>query len=142
MKRVAISVRYREDGSTYYSAIEAALRDKVQFVLLVRDVSELLSSGLSFQAVMQHVRSRIAECDVFVADVSEPGLGIAAEIGIAYALGKHILLYSFEESRFTPSVLAMGNAYHQIQNVDELRRLVLIDNEAGFQREISVNSAP
>ena len=63
----------------------------------------------------------IQECDLFVAEVSTPSLGVGYEIAYAESLGKRILC--FYDSNISISAMIGGNRKLEVssyQNVDDL----------------------
>ncbi len=66
----------------------------------------------------------IDECDIIIAEVSIPSLGVGYEIGYAESLNKQIICLYDESSEKELSYMLSGNKKNQIikyQNIEELK---------------------
>ena len=101
----------RENRETYADLIEflsnhgTVLTEHVGY----KDVEETVESEKSDFAIYDQDIAWLRECDLVVAEVSQPSLGVGYEIGIAESLGKKIICLYNEEAPKRLSAMLAGN---------------------------------
>ncbi|WP_321329438.1 nucleoside 2-deoxyribosyltransferase [uncultured Ilyobacter sp.] len=74
-----------------------------------KDLEETFESEKSDFAIYDQDIAWLRECDLVVAEVSQPSIGVGYEIGIAESLGKKILCLYNEEAPKRLSAMLAGN---------------------------------
>ncbi|ADO82034.1 nucleoside 2-deoxyribosyltransferase [Ilyobacter polytropus] len=74
-----------------------------------KDLEETMESEKSDFAIYDQDIAWLRECDLVVAEVSQPSIGVGYEIGIAESLGKKILCLYNEEAPKRLSAMLAGN---------------------------------
>jgi hypothetical protein len=91
------------------------------------DILEFLGlGGGTDEEVFSHDESSVKKCDLMIAEVSHPSIGLGYEIGLADSLNKKIVAIAFADSKV--SAMVTGNKrirlikYTDIQEVVDILR--------------------
>ena len=83
-------------------------------------------SGMSNVEVASRDLDQVRSADALVAYVGEPSLGVGAEVAIALAAGKRVLLVAERERRVSRFLLGLGElhpglaSFHRYESADEV----------------------
>jgi 2'-deoxynucleoside 5'-phosphate N-hydrolase len=103
-------------------------------VVPVRDISAWGQRRIEYSTMMSEVRRAIDNCDLLVADVTERGQGIAAEIGIAYALKRPVIVFTFDSAPLSESIQGMATHILCCCDAQELERVLSMSIEKNSWR--------
>lgn len=118
----------RENQEMYFEIVD--FLKKKGFLVLTEHVSyKSISSygetNLSSEEIFTRDVNWIKECDILIADVTTPSLGVGYEIGFAESLNKKIICLYKEGSEKKLSSMISGNKKNIVRNYknkDELLR--------------------
>jgi nucleoside 2-deoxyribosyltransferase len=74
-----------------------------------------------FEKMMVDVTKEIKNCDALIIDMSEKSTGRTIELGIAYALGKMIIVIVKSGTRVKETVIGVADAIIEYDNLDNLK---------------------
>lgn len=125
--RAFLSVKF--EGHSNRASVEvverALIRKGWRVFLPVRDVSEWGARNIDYSEMMRKVLRGLYDSDILVADVSKRGHGIAAEIGMAFALNKPICLFRVGgEGDVSESLIGMASSFLQAEDYVEASELI------------------
>jgi nucleoside 2-deoxyribosyltransferase len=81
---------------------------------------------LSDEEIYRKDRSWLEQCDVLVAEVTTPSLGVGYEIGLAESLGKKILCLFREGSGRKLSAMISGNPRLRVESYHDLNEAKIV----------------
>lgn len=117
MKKVyfACSIRGGGDTSHYLAILEAIKSAGAEALseVFVHDAINYGGSPLPSQQIYARDITMIQECDIVIAEVTNPSLGVGYELGYAEALGKPILCLFDEISVKKLSAMIEGNDFNR-----------------------------
>ena len=80
----------------------------------------------SDEEIYRKDRAWLGECDVLVAEVTTPSLGVGYEIGLAESLGKKILCLFREGSGHKLSAMISGNPSLRVESYHDLNEAQIL----------------
>jgi len=98
-------------------------------VCFIRDVEHFEHRVDDPKELMRRAKEEIAKCDWLLVDVSDKPTGRAIEAGIAYALGKKIVVVMKKGTQIKDTVRGIADAiieYNSIDDIDEPLRLLFV----------------
>ncbi len=116
----ACSIRGGGDTSLYERIVEAikVAGGEVLSEIFVHDAIRLGGSPLPADQIYQRDIQMIQACDVVIAEVTNPSLGVGYELAYAEKLGKPILCLFNPDSDRKLSAMIAGNSYNCIHKVN------------------------
>ena len=131
MKRqIFLSVKFEGNRNReIVETIETSLKNSGWHVFLpVRDVSAWGVSGLSHAEMMVAVRRGMMTSCFIVADATIRGHGIAAEIGMAFALMKPVIIFRVDATEpLSESLRGMASSVVEASTYDGAAKLVTVE---------------
>lgn len=114
----ACSIRGGGDTSHYITILKAikAADAEVLSEIFVHDAITLGGSPLPSDQIYQRDVDMITRCDVVVAEVTNPSLGVGYELAYAEKLGKPVLCLFNSMSDKKLSAMIAGNSYFAVEN--------------------------
>ncbi len=106
------SIRGGRDNSETYAELIGFLKkygDVLTEHVGVKDLEESIEKEKSDFEIYDQDISWLRECDIVVAEVSLPSLGVGYEIGMAESLGKKVICLYSEEAPNRLSAMLAGN---------------------------------
>lgn len=125
----ACSIRGGGDTSQYLTILETIKSSGGDILseIFVHDAINYGGSPLPEQEIYQRDIHMIQDCDMVIAEVSNPSLGVGYELAYAEKLGKPILCLFDTSSDSKLSAMVSGNHYNSIalySNADEVREKI------------------
>ncbi len=114
----ACSIRGGGDTSNYIAIVDAIKSTGATLMseIFVHDALNLGGSPLPEEQIYERDINMIKECDVVIAEVTNPSLGVGYELGFAETLHKPILCLSDTHSDKKLSAMVTGNPYNRVEN--------------------------
>lgn len=116
----ACSIRGGGDTSLYKAIVDAikAAGGTVLSEVFVHDAINYGGSPLPADQIYERDTQMIKDCDVVIAEVTNPSLGVGYELGYAEKLGRPILCLFNTTSTNKLSAMVSGNNYNTVAYTD------------------------
>ena len=116
----ACSVRSAGDTSLYITILDAikAAGGDILSEIFVHDAINYGGSPLPVEEIYKRDTDMIKECDVMIAEVSSPSLGVGYELAYAQNLGKPILCLFNKTTDKKLSAMIAGNSYNTVAYIE------------------------
>lgn len=117
----ACSIRGGGDTSSYITIVDSIKANGADVIseIFVHDAINLGGSPLPSNQIYQRDINMITECDVVIAEVTNPSLGVGYELAYAEKLQKPVLcLFNISSGRKL-SAMIDGNNYFTIRNYSD-----------------------
>ena len=115
----ACSILGGGDTSLYLAIVEAIKKagGEVLSEVFVHDVINYGGSPLPADQIYERDTQMIRDCDVMIAEVTNPSLGVGYELAYAEKLGKPTLCLFNQTSGKKLSAMVVGNSYNTVKNI-------------------------
>lgn len=117
----ACSIRGGGDTSLYITILDAIKSTGAEVLseIFVHDAINLGGSPLPATDIYQRDIGMINECNIVIAEVTNPSLGVGYELAYAEKLGKPILCLFGDSTDKKLSAMVDGNSYNTVKRISK-----------------------
>lgn len=118
-----ISIKYKEDGSNrkLIEDISSALEEnQIESYSMFRDCQKWGDVKIEPEEIMEIAFENLDDCDLFIVEFSEKGVGIGIETGYAYANNIPIIVVAKEGSDVSSTLRGIAKDILFYDSADEL----------------------
>jgi nucleoside 2-deoxyribosyltransferase len=126
----ACSIRGGGDTSLYISIVDAIKRagGDVLSEVFVHDAINYGGSPLPAEDIYKRDTQMLQDCDVMIAEVTNPSLGVGYELAYAEHLGRPILCLFNKSASNKLSAMVTGNSYNVLEYVTPYEIISSVQN--------------